>query len=178
MEVTKLDYEFDITEIQDWVDVILSAVNWHPHHNQIALNNNKPCDDWHKGTGSMTWDYDDKGNRYAYDPPLDHHEFIHLNSLVKGTILQHLYNTIGADYPVTRYRLMLLKHKKCMSYHTDPTPRIHIPVYTNPNARIVVNNNAYHLPADGSAYLVDTTESHTAFNADHAQDRIHLLIDL
>lgn len=176
--IKKLDYTFDLAEIRSAVDTILEHVDWHPHHFQICLNNIEDKTDWYFGTGSLIWNYDAEGNRVPFDPPIDQYGFRYMNDLVRGTILEEIYNTISKEYKPSRYRLMLLKHKKCMSIHSDSTPRLHVPVYSNPNARLVIADVAHYLKDDGSVYWADTTKPHTAFNGDHKQDRIHLLIDL
>ena len=39
----------------------------------------------------------------------------------------------------------------------------------------MINQYAHHLFADGSAYLCDTTQSHTAINAGLDGNRLHLV---
>ena len=73
---------------------------------------------------------------------------------------------------------MAMQHKKVMSIHTDTSKRIHIPLVTNENCLMMIERQIYHMPADGHAYLADTTKPHTAFNADHKLLRLHLLFDL
>ena len=39
----------------------------------------------------------------------------------------------------------------------------------------MIDQYAHHLPADGSAYLVDTTKLHTAINASLGYNRTHIV---
>jgi hypothetical protein len=83
-------------------------------------------------------------------------------------------NSIMKDLNMCRTRVMNLKSKTCYTYHQDSTKRIHIPVITNQNCFFIINNEVKHYPADGSYYLVNTTQYHTALNASK-QDRIHIV---
>ena len=56
----------------------------------------------------------------------------------------------------------------------DPEPRLHIPIYTNPGAIMVVDQVAKHLPADGSVWITNNTKYHNAFNGGE-ENRVHLV---
>ena len=66
--------------------------------------------------------------------------------------------SIIEDLGLCRTRIMRMKSKTCLSYHYDPTPRIHIPIITNPSCFLLIDKKAHYLKANGSAYLVDTTK--------------------
>tara|TARA_X000001316_G_C922229_1_gene37177 strand:+ start:2086 stop:2574 length:489 start_codon:yes stop_codon:yes gene_type:complete len=78
------------------------------------------------------------------------------------------------DLGMYRTRAMNLRSKSCYSYHKDPTKRIHIPLVTNDNCFIIVDDILHRYPADGNHYVVDTTKQHTAVNASW-EERIHLV---
>jgi kumamolisin len=65
--------------------------------------------------------------------------------------------------------------------HTDNTPhwdhhhRVHIPLITNPRARLCLGGRFAHLPA-GSAWILNNSKPHGAINDGPA--RIHLMVDL
>ena len=84
-------------------------------------------------------------------------------------------NSIIEDLLMFRTRVMILKPKTCLSYHADPKKRIHIPIDTNENCFFLIDRYAHHLFADGSAYLCDTTKSHTPINASLDTNRMHLV---
>jgi hypothetical protein len=84
-------------------------------------------------------------------------------------------NSIIEDLNMFRTRVMILKPKTCLSLHADPRKRIHIPIDTNENCFLMIDQYAHHLPADGSAYLVDTTKLHTPINASLGTNRMHIV---
>lgn len=83
-------------------------------------------------------------------------------------------NSILDKHNMVRTRIMRQKKKTCYSYHIDYTKRIHIPVYTNEDCFLILDDNLHRLPADGSVYLVDTTIKHTAVNASF-EERTHIV---
>jgi hypothetical protein len=84
-------------------------------------------------------------------------------------------NSIIEDLYMFRTRVMVIKPKTCLSLHADPKKRIHIPIDTNENCFIMIDQYAQHLSADGSAYLVDTTKLHTSINASLGINRTHIV---
>lgn len=78
---------------------------------------------------------------------------------------------------LTRTRIMILKPKRCYSWHKDWTPRVHLAIETTPKCFMVVGTELIHIPADGKPYYTDTTQFHTAFNGSKNPeiDRIHLV---
>lgn len=83
-------------------------------------------------------------------------------------------NSVIEELGMVRTRVMHMQPKTCLSYHQDPTKRIHIPIDTNENCFLLIENVAYHIPDDGSVYLVDTTKHHTAVNASR-DTRTHIM---
>lgn len=72
-----------------------------------------------------------------------------------------------------RSRLMISSPKTCMTIHQDASPRIHIPVTTNPNCIMIIDDIVYRLE-EGKMCWTDTTKFHTAVNASHDY-RIHIV---
>ena len=83
-------------------------------------------------------------------------------------------NSVIEDLNLFRTRIMRLPKKSCLTYHRDPTMRVHIPVYTNEQCFLLIDRTAHHLKDDGSVYLCDTTKPHTAINAS-LHPRTHLV---
>lgn len=83
-------------------------------------------------------------------------------------------NSVIKNLNMYRTRVMRMKHKTCYSYHRDPTKRMHIPLITNENCFMVIEDKIYRYPADGNYYLVDTTKKHTFVNASF-EERIHIV---
>jgi hypothetical protein len=61
---------------------------------------------------------------------------------------------------------MTINPKTAYSVHTDPRPRYHLAVDTNPNAFFVfpIHQEIVHIPEDGYVYWINTTMAHTFVN--------------
>lgn len=98
---------------------------------------------------------------------LDH---VNLNSSFTNTVFESLIN----QFKLIRTRLMWVGPYACYSVHKDTTPRIHIPLITNPECYFVFRNGSItHLSA-GNVYWVDTTRFHTFMNCSKYH-RLHLI---
>jgi len=73
-----------------------------------------------------------------------------------------------------RVRLLLKEPRSTLSWHRDPEPRLHIPIYTNPGAIMVIDKRAQHMPADGSVWVTNNLKYHNAFNGGE-ENRVHLV---
>lgn len=81
-----------------------------------------------------------------------------------------------------RVRLSLLKAGGHSTKHRDAPEgrysiRLHIPIFTNPEAVFSCDDESAHMPADGSAYIIDVSREHQVFNRG-TTDRIILLADI
>ena len=79
---------------------------------------------------------------------------------------------------VGRVRIITLRPKVCLTYHTDPESsyRFHIPVVTNENVLFVVDDHVQRMPQCGQMYQLDVQKKHTVLNASR-EERIHLVFD-
>jgi hypothetical protein len=84
-------------------------------------------------------------------------------------------NSIIKELNLYRTRIMGLKPKTCLTWHRDAFRRVHIPLISDWRCLFVVEDKAIHLPADGSAYYVDTNKFHTVFNGTFNITRLHLV---
>ena len=157
----RLDYKFDIDLIKQEVYNLINTVSTGPQ-GQINLTHPKDNDSWFIGTG----------------PLIANKNFTEFNKFLNGTYIETVYNSLCKDYSIGRVRVMVLPGGRCFSYHSDTTKRIHIPVETNEQCMMVIENELKYMPADGSAWLTNTTKPHTAFNGNVTFERIHLLFDL
>jgi len=83
-------------------------------------------------------------------------------------------NSVIEELNLFRTRIMKSPKKSCLTWHVDPSMRVHIPLKTNDQCFLLIDRTAHHLKDDGSVYLCDTTKPHTAINASlHA--RTHLV---
>jgi hypothetical protein len=148
----------DIHPILDTYNRLEKNIQWTDFGHkgkQAGLQYRDLEDPWDCGNGQS------KGGKLSY---------INLNPFFKDTIFEELIN----QYKLIRTRLMIIGSCSCYSMHTDTTPRIHIPIITNPNCYFVFKQGiVQHLPA-GSVYQVDTTKPHTFMNCSNTH-RLHLV---
>jgi aspartyl/asparaginyl beta-hydroxylase (cupin superfamily) len=52
--------------------------------------------------------------------------------------------------------------------------RLHIPIITNKGCKMVIEDTAFHMPANGSGYVTDNTKYHNFFNGSEIE-RVHLV---
>lgn len=96
---------------------------------------------------------------------------------VVGEHFSFLWDTPLSDHVVLlRGRIMQALPGFEMNWHNDglDNRRIHIPIRTNPECLLEYQSgNSYHMPADGSIYVVNASGEHRAVNrSDHP--RTHL----
>ena len=91
--------------------------------------------------------------------------------------IKYVYEKISKTYTLGRTRVLKKEPRSTLSWHKDPEPRLHIPIITNYGCRMVIDDRAYHMPADGSVYLTNTTKYHNFFNGGE-EDRIHIVATL
>ena len=139
---------------------IKSEINLLPSFDeQICLQGTKTNKDPFAGTGRVL-NLPEKEIEFTY-PIFD---IPYINSIIEE---HHLY----------RVRLMVLKPKRCYTYHYDLTKRFHIPIKTNDKCFFIVDKEVVQFPADGNYYILDTTKNHTALNGS-MEDRLHLIGNL
>lgn len=93
--------------------------------------------------------------------------------LFQNTYIEEVINKINMKIPVVRGRFMMSNSRSCLSWHKDFSTRIHVPIYTNDDCFMVVDNKVIRLPF-GETYWVNTKLPHTAVNASE-EDRVHLV---
>jgi hypothetical protein len=165
---SKLNYNFDLDRL---AAESLELFSKHVSGGQISLKHRKDTavnDRWEDGIGSS----------FSGQQILNTKEYTVLNEMLKGTYLEKVHDTVAKDYNFGRLRLMKLSGRQCMSLHVDLERRIHVPIVTNENCLMIVDDEVIHMPADGNAYVVDTKKRHTALNSNKDFDRIHLMFDL
>ena len=95
----------------------------------------------------------------------------------KGTYVETIYETLQKTFKIGRVRFLMKPPRTCLSWHRDPEKRLHIPIITNKGCIMVIENEAFHMPANGSAYITDNTKYHNFFNGSEI-DRVHLVATL
>jgi hypothetical protein len=180
------DYKFDIDLLAQEVLAIVDRVGLHKYHSQISLKhttNDELGNPWYQGCGSLKYKFgedfiDGNGNLIEQELKLEQSDFTEYNKELEGTYIYNVCSKLEKDYAIGRARIMALPHKKVMSMHTDTSKRLHLPIITNENCLMIIDNMLYHMPANGQVYIADTTKPHTALNANHNFTRYHLLFDL
>ena len=102
---------------------------------------------------------------------LQYSEFV---KLFEDTYFKEMYDALTKKYKLGRVRLLWKLPRTTLSWHRDPEPRLHIPIVTNFGARMCIDTEVHHMPADGSVWITDNTKYHNAFNGGE-EDRVHLV---
>ena len=145
--------------------------------NAICINR-KPGDSRSIVGGNVRglyWTYaDESGKEEQRLEKVEEESFTEICPDFEATYIEEVYNNIQAKYKVGRVRFIMKPPRSCLSWHRDPDKRIHIPIITNPGCRMVIEDESFHLPADGRAYITDNTKYHNFFNGSEI-DRVHLV---
>lgn len=153
--------------------------------NQICLNSVLGFEtDFHKGAGSLIYDWNnskietDNGvdnitNLFKKTEKFSESDFTVICSQFKGTTFETIYNILDQKYVLGRVRLMRLNPKKCLSWHTDDSLRLHFPLLTQEGCMMIIEDEVMHL-SKNKWYMADTTKKHTAINSSKSS-RIHLV---
>jgi hypothetical protein len=117
---------------------------------------------------------DETGKEAMRDIPIEESKYTELVSDFHNTYFEEVYNTLRKKFKLGRVRILLKEPRSTLSWHRDPEPRLHIPIITNPGCRMVIDNIAKHMPADGTVTITNNTKYHNFFNGGE-QERIHLV---
>ncbi len=89
-------------------------------------------------------------------------------SVVKNLMAKHHFNTVT-------YRCIM--PDTCYSWHTDFSQVcLHIPLITNEGCRFVYEDKSFHMPANGSVYVVNNEKPHSFMNGG-TEPRVHLTFE-
>jgi hypothetical protein len=181
MLVTELDIDIDFNKLQKEYDLLkIEKLLDDSFNNQLAVQCRPECQperQLYQGTASLVYDWsklDENGNPTKLPQIYRQFEFTAISDYFKGTYFEDIIEIVSKKYSVCRTRIMKSTPKTCLSTHSDPTRRIHIPVYTNDDCYMVFTDTVYRLPY-GKVYLADTTKTHTAVNASK-QSRTHIVM--
>jgi hypothetical protein len=167
--------EFDVDKLVHDYEV----VRGYPHgrDNQVGLTCRPGAEDpWRDAAGTL-------GDKIPI--PLER-DFTEFNPHLVGLYIHHVYLTLCDRFRIGRSRIMKLPSIRGYTMHRDTTKRIHVPIITGPDCLFIealsgrsglYSAVCHHIPADGGAYMVDTTRRHSAHNGSW-HDRVHLLFAL
>jgi hypothetical protein len=178
----KQDVKFDIIKLKKACDEVLKIKGFDtslgiPHFAGIPLNQIPGDPDSVKGNNvrGIYWTKPDStGVEVQRESKIDEHKYTEFVDDFKNTYFKEVYDQLTKKYKLGRMRLLLKEPRSTLSWHRDPEPRLHIPIYTNPGAIMVVDNVAKHMPADGSVWITNNTKYHNAFNGGE-ENRVHLV---
>jgi hypothetical protein len=140
--------------------------------NQIPGNNDSV--EGHNVRGVYWTLPDETGKEAKRDKPIEESKYTELVPEFYNTYFEEVYNILKRNFKLGRVRILLKEPRSTLSWHRDPEPRLHIPIITNPGCRMVIEDFAHHMPADGSVTITNNTKYHNFFNGGE-QDRIHLV---
>ncbi|MDC2993608.1 aspartyl/asparaginyl beta-hydroxylase domain-containing protein [Candidatus Pelagibacter sp.] len=178
----KQDVKFDIIKLKQACDEVLKIKGFDtslgiPHFAGIPLNQIPGDPESVKGNNvrGIYWTKPDStGVEVQRESKIDEHKYTEFVDDFKNTYFKEVYDQLTKKYKLGRMRLLLKEPRSTLSWHRDPEPRLHIPIYTNPGAIMVVDNVAKHMPADGSVWITNNTKYHNAFNGGE-ENRVHLV---
>ena len=117
---------------------------------------------------------DESGKEVKRDKSIDESKYTEIVPEFKNTYFEEVYNTLKKKFKLGRVRILLKEPRSTLSWHRDPEPRLHVPIITNPGCKMVIEDIAKHMPADGSVTITNNTKYHNFFNGGE-QNRIHLV---
>jgi hypothetical protein len=148
----------DVTPILASYSLLESSIQWTDYGHkgkQTGLQYKDSEDPWLSAVGKS------QGDELTYTD---------LNPFFKNTV----FAEIITKYNFKRTRLMWVGPYACYSMHKDETPRIHIPLITNPECYFLFRSGQLTNLKTGYAWWVDTTKPHTFINCSD-QHRLHLV---
>ena len=172
---------FDISKLKFDLKKILNNKKFNSlgikNFGAISLNQipgDKQSTEGHNVRGTYWTLPDETGKEAMRDIPIDETKYTELVSDFHNTYFEEVYNTLRKNFKLGRVRILLKEPRSTLSWHRDPEPRLHIPIVTNLGCRMVIENIAKHMPADGSVTITNNTKYHNFFNGGE-QERIHLV---
>ena len=117
---------------------------------------------------------DESGKEVKRDKSIDESKYTEIVPEFKNTYIEEVYKTLKKKFKIGRVRILLKEPRSTLSWHRDPEPRLHVPIITNPGCKMVIEDIAKHMPADGSVTITNNTKYHNFFNGGE-QARIHLV---
>ena len=178
----KQDLAFNINKLREACDQVLKLKGFDtslgiPHFAAIPLNqipNDPDSVKGHKARGVYWTKPDSSGKEFSRDVTIDESEYSEFINDYKNTYFEEVYAELKKRYKLGRVRLLLKEPRSTLSWHRDPEPRLHIPIYTNPGCLMVIDKVAHHMPADGSVWVTNNIKYHNAFNGGE-ENRVHLV---
>lgn len=130
-------------------------------------------------TKQYEFDYEKANREIGFTWPKEH---INLTQVGTGCISEIIGTLRKIGLKPCRARWTKIEPHGATVWHKDEHPdlygvRLHIPVITNPKCAFETKEGKFHMPADGSCYLVNVNCLHRAYN-DGNEARIHIIMDV
>ena len=178
----KQDISFDIKKLQYACNEILAMKGFDtslgiPHFASISLNQIPGDPDSIKGSkirGVYWTKPDSTGKEVSRDIDIDETKYTEFVKDFEHTYFKFVFDELSKLYKLGRVRLLLKEPRSTLSWHRDPEPRLHIPIFTNPGSLMVIEDRAKHMPADGGVWITNNVKYHNAFNGGE-ENRVHLV---
>ncbi len=178
----KQEIKFDINKLKSACDEVLKIKGFDtslgiPHFAAISLNQipNEPDSIKGNKVRGVYWTKpDSSGKETQRDVEIDESKYTEFVEDFNNTYFKNVYDELSKHYKLGRVRLLLKEPRSTLSWHRDPEPRLHIPIYTNPGCLMVIDKIAHHMPADGCVWVTNNIKYHNAFNGGE-ENRVHLV---
>ena len=174
--------KFDVQKLQESLKEVLKikkydTANGIKNFAAICLNQipGRPDSISGNNTRGVYWTKPDHtGKEAVRDKVLDETLYTEFVKDFQDTYFKEVYDILSSKFKLGRVRILLKEPRSTLSWHRDPEPRLHIPIYTNPGAIMVIDKVAHHMPADGSVWVTNNLKYHNAFNGGE-ENRVHLV---
>ena len=128
----------------------------------------------HKARGLFWTKPDSTGVEVSRDIEIKEELYTEVVPKYKHTYFSKVITELQKQYKLGRVRLLLKEPRSCLSFHRDPEPRLHIPIITNPGAQMIIEDKAFHMPADGGVWVTNNEKYHNFVNGGE-EGRVHLV---
>ena len=175
------DIKFDISRLRSDLEKVLKKKKFNTlgikNFGAIPLNQipgDRKSIEGHNVRGTYWTLPDETGKEVQRDVQVDESKYTQLVSDFNNTYFEEVYNTLKKKFKLGRVRILLKEPRSTLSWHRDPESRLHVPIITNLGCRMVIDNVAQHMPADGTVTITNNTKYHNFFNGGE-EARIHLV---
>ena len=175
------DIKFDISRLRADLEKVLKKKKFNTlgikNFGAIPLNQipgDRKSIEGHNVRGTYWTLPDETGKEVVRDIPVAENKYTQLVPYFQNTYFEEVYNTLKKKFKLGRVRILLKEPRSTLSWHRDPESRLHVPIITNLGCRMVIDNVAQHMPADGTVTITNNTKYHNFFNGGE-EARIHLV---
>lgn len=194
MIAEKIDIKFDIDRIKNYFNEHVRNLAPVKQNEMFGgwsiLSTSGDYRDGFQQTEARFYTYDQDNDRYEFDYERANREIgytwprMHINLTQVGTgYIAEIIETIDKlGLKPHHARWTRISPKGTTIWHRDTWEdcykvRLHIPIVTNLECAFETEEGAFHMPADGSCYLVAVNRMHRAYNHG-SEERIHIIMDV